>query len=251
MAGELLYNGISIKKGTGRMTRVGLVDDRKIDLDKVHALIEQEPDLELVFSTTDAEAAYEEIQKNEIDLLIADIEMPGISGYELADFIQTHGLLISVIFITAKSGFAVHAFELNVHDYIMKPYTKERLQKSLERYRSKQHAGSLTGRLVIKRKGQIDMVQKQDIIFIERTGRTTTIYTTRASYETYMTMNECEGSLREHHFIRSHRSFIINLQYVKNFALLTKKSYSVTFEGTKHTAMITKEKMDFLQKYYF
>ncbi|MCJ8009780.1 LytR/AlgR family response regulator transcription factor [Lederbergia wuyishanensis] len=231
--------------------KVGIVDDRIIDLDKLKYILQEEEDVELIFATTNPEEAYAEIQKNKIDLLIADIEMPGISGYELADFIQTHGLLISVIFVTAKSGYAVHAFELNVHDYILKPYKKERLLQALAKYRDKQHAGNLTGRLILKQKGHIEMIPKKDIIFAERTGRSTTIYTPNQSYETYMTMNELEGSLRENNFIRSHRSFIINLHFVKSFSIYTKKSYSVTFEGTKQIAMLTKEKMDYLQKYYF
>ncbi|OZI11403.1 DNA-binding response regulator [Bacillaceae bacterium SAS-127] len=233
------------------MIKVGIVDDRKIDLDKLRFLLKDIEDIELVFATTNSEKAYEEIQKQEINLLIADIEMPGISGYELADFIDTHGLLMTVIFITAKSGYAVHAFELNVHDYIMKPYTKERLLQSLERYRKKQHSGNVTGRLVLKHKGHIEMIPKKEIIFIERTGRTSTIHTTRGTYEAYLTLNELEGSLREHHFIRSHRSFIINLHYVKSFSLYSKKSYSTSFEGTKATAIVTKEMIDHLQTYYF
>ncbi|MBS4210313.1 LytTR family DNA-binding domain-containing protein [Bacillus sp. FJAT-50079] len=233
------------------MMKVGIVDDRLIDLDKLRFILEEEEDVELVFATTSPEEAYKEIQKNKIDLLIADIEMPGISGYELADFIQTHGLLITVIFVTAKSGYAVHAFELNVHDYILKPYTKERLQRALSRYREKHHAGNVTGRLILKQKGHIEMIPKKDIIFAERTGRSTTIFTVDQVYETYLTMNELEGTLRENHFIRSHRSFIINLHYAKSFSIYTKKSYSVSFEGTKKTAMLTKEKMDYLQKYYF
>ncbi|WP_062106963.1 LytR/AlgR family response regulator transcription factor [Bacillus niameyensis] len=231
--------------------KVGIVDDRQIDLDKLTFILKGEEDVELVFATTDPEIAYQEIQKNKIDLLIADIEMPGISGYELADFIQTYGLLTTVIFVTAKSGYAVHAFELNVHDYILKPYKKERLLQALAKYREKQHAGNLTGRLVLKQKGHIEMIPKKDIIFVERTGRSTSIYTINDTYETYLTMNELEGSLRENNFLRSHRSFIINLHYVKSFSIYTKKSYSVTFEGTKKIAMLTKEKMDYLQKYYF
>ncbi|MBM7715882.1 DNA-binding LytR/AlgR family response regulator [Bacillus thermophilus] len=231
--------------------RVGIVDDRFIDLEKIKFILEPIDDVEIVFATTDSEEAYLEIQKNKIDLLIADIEMPGISGYELADFIQMHGLLITVIFVTAKSGYAVHAFELNVHDYILKPYKKERLLQALDKYREKQHSGNLTGRLVLKQKGRIELIPKKDIIFVERTGRTTTIHTSNDTFITYMTITELEGSLREHHFIRSHRSFIINLHYVKSFSVYTKKSYSVSFEGTKNIAMLTKEKMDYLQKYYF
>ena len=231
--------------------RVGLVDDRFIDLDKLNGIVAGIPEVEVIFSTLSAEEAYEQIKKQTIDLLIADIEMPNLSGYELADIIHSHALNISVIFVTGSSGFAVHAFELNVHDYIMKPYQKDRLVKSVERLLEKSRSSEMVGRLYLKQKNEIHIVQKKDIIFIERSGRSTTIYTKTGPIKTYQTLNELEGELRERDFLRSHRSFIINIHHVKNFSLYAKNSYIVTFEGMEEQAMITKEKVDFLQTNYF
>ncbi len=177
--------------------------------------------------------------------------MPSLSGYELADIIHSHALNISVIFVTGNSGYAVHAFELNVHDYIMKPYSKERLTKSIERLMEKEKTVDIQGRLYIKQKNEIHILQKKDIIFIERSGRSTTIYTKNGAIKTYQTLNELEGELRERDFLRSHRSFIINIHYVKNFSLYAKNSYIVTFENIEEQAMITKEKVEFLQQHYF
>ncbi|WHY86871.1 LytTR family DNA-binding domain-containing protein [Neobacillus novalis] len=233
------------------MMKVGLVDDRDFDLDKLNGIVAGIPDVEIVFSTTSAEEAYEQIKKEAIDLLIADIEMPSLSGYELADIIHSHALSISVIFVTANSGYAVHAFELNVHDYIMKPYSKDRLIKSIERLKEKTISAEIAGRLYIKQKNDIHIIQKKDIIFIERSGRSSTIYTKSEAIKTYQTLNELEGELRERDFIRSHRSFIINIHYVKNFSLYAKNSFVVSFEGIEEQAMITKEKVDFLQENYF
>ncbi|MEK4387891.1 LytTR family DNA-binding domain-containing protein [Solibacillus sp. FSL W7-1464] len=231
--------------------RVGLVDDRAIDLDKLKAIIEPIEEINIVFATTSAQQAYEEIKKQSIDLLIADIEMPELSGYELADIIHTHALQIMVIFVTGNSGYAVHAFELNVHDYIMKPYTKERLVSSVERLLAKQQKAELSGRIFIKQKSDIHIVQKKDIIFIERSGRATTIFTKNGPVKTYQTLNELEGELRDRLFIRAHRSFIINIQYILNFSLYAKNSYLVSFEGIEEKAVITKENLDTIQKNYF
>ncbi|WP_456276633.1 LytR/AlgR family response regulator transcription factor [Bacillus sp. AK128] len=231
--------------------KVGLVDDRMIDLDKLIGIVSAIPGVEILFSTQSAEEAYEQIKREEIDLLVADIEMPNLSGYELADIIHSHALNIAVIFVTGSSGYAVHAFELNVHDYIMKPFPKERLVKSIERLMEKTKSSEMTGRLYIKQKTDIHIIQKKDIVFIERSGRSTTIYTKSGPIKTYQTLNELEGELRERDFIRSHRSFIINIHYVTNFSLYAKNSYMVNFEGIKEQAMITKEKVDFLQEYYF
>ncbi|MFL8938314.1 LytR/AlgR family response regulator transcription factor [Rossellomorea oryzaecorticis] len=231
--------------------KIGLVDDRLIDLDKLNGIVSGMTGIEIVFSTTSAEEAYEQIKRETVDVLIADIEMPNLSGYELADIIHSHALNISVIFVTANSGYAVHAFELNVHDYIMKPYTKERLSGSIERLMEKTKSAEMTGRLYLKQKNDIHIIQKKDIIFIERSGRSTTIHTKDEEIKTYLTLNELEGELRERDFIRSHRSFIINIHFVKNFSLYAKNSYMIRFEGTEAQAMITKEKVDFLQQQYF
>ena len=231
--------------------KIGLVDDRRIDLDKLNGIISGLDGVEIVFSTTSAHEAYEYIKKEAVDLLIADIEMPNLSGYELADIIHSHALNISVIFVTGNSGYAVHAFEINVHDYIMKPYPKERLIQSVQRLMEKNKSTEIAGRLYIKQKNNIHIIQKKDIIFIERSGRSTTIHTKTGPIKTYQTLNELEGELRERDFIRSHRSFIINIHYVLNFSLYAKNSYIVTFEGIEEQAMITKEKVDFLQQYYF
>ncbi|MGM9955952.1 MAG: LytR/AlgR family response regulator transcription factor, partial [Peribacillus sp.] len=139
--------------------KVGLVDDRKIDLDKLNGIVAQMPGIELVFSTDSAEYAYEQIKQETIDLLIADIEMPNLSGYEMADIIHSHALNIAVIFVTGTSGYAVHAFELNVHDYIMKPYSRDRLIKSIERFREKSRTAEVAGRLFIKQKNDIHILQ--------------------------------------------------------------------------------------------
>ncbi|WP_223701178.1 LytR/AlgR family response regulator transcription factor [Sutcliffiella deserti] len=233
------------------MMKIGLVDDRYIDLDKLNGIVAGVPNIEIVFSTQSAEEAYEHIKKEAVELLIADIEMPNLSGYELADIIHSHALNISVIFVTGSSGYAVHAFELNVHDYIMKPYTKDRLVKSIERLLEKSKSAEIAGRLYIKQKNDIHIIQKKDIVFIERSGRSTTIYTKTGPIKTYQTLNELEGELRERDFLRSHRSFIINIHHVKNFSLYAKNSYTVTFEGLEEQAMITKDKVEFLQHHYF
>ena len=231
--------------------KIGLVDDRRIDLDKLNGIISGLDGVEIIFSTTSADEAYEYIKKEAVDLLIADIEMPNLSGYELADIIHSHALNIAVIFVTGNSGYAVHAFEINVHDYIMKPYPKERLIQSVQRLMEKNKSTEIAGRLYIKQKNNIHIIQKKDIIFIERSGRSTTIHTKTGPIKTYQTLNELEGELRERDFIRSHRSFIINIHYVLNFSLYAKNSYIVTFEGIEEQAMITKEKVDFLQQHYF
>ncbi|PLS17209.1 DNA-binding response regulator [Bacillus sp. M6-12] len=231
--------------------KVGLVDDEKYDLEKLIVTLAQVPDIEIIFSVNSSEEAYELIKKAEIDLLITDIEMPALSGYELADFISTYALDIKVIFVTAHSGFAVHAFDLEVLDYIMKPYSKDRLLKGVARYREKTEAKEAHGKLILKQKTEMQIIDKKDIIFLERTGRSTTIVTVDGEYATYQSLSELEPEFPFRFFLRSHRAFIVNIHYIKNFSLYTKHSYSISFQHTAKTALITKSNLDILQKDYF
>src|SRR5690625_15827 len=102
------------------MLKVGLVDDRLYDLEKLKTILTTEKNIDIVFATTSSEEALNLLKKNQIDLLITDIEMPQLSGYELADLIHTYHLDIQVIFVTGYSAYSVHTFELEILDYIFK-----------------------------------------------------------------------------------------------------------------------------------
>src|SRR5690625_5852254 len=99
------------------MIKVGLVDDRPFDLDKLVAILNNHNDIEITFSTTDPEKALTFLKTKKIDLLITDIEMPQLSGYELADVIHTHGLNVYMIFVIRYIDLVVYAFELVILYY--------------------------------------------------------------------------------------------------------------------------------------
>lgn len=237
--------------GVKALISVGLVEDRPYDLEKLAAILRAEPDVEIAFAVQDAEEAYALVKTAKPDILFADIEMPKLSGYELADLMHTHAMDTAVVFVTANSGYAVHAFELNVLDYIMKPYKKERLLKALERYRERRRTRQSRDVLMVRHHADIHFIRKEDILFIERTGRSTTIVTKDRHYETYQTLNELEEQLAGGDFIRAHRSYLIHIRYVKHFSLFGKTSYRVTFHHTNQKATITKAKLDELKRHFF
>jgi len=234
-----------------KLMKIGLVDDQKYDLEKLSAIVGAHDDAEIVFGTTHPEEALKRMKKKEIELLFTDIEMPGLSGYELADLIDSYALEIAVVFVTAHSGYAVHAYELNVVDYILKPYRKERVAKALERYKQRKRQYDELCRLVIKKQTEIHFINMNEIIFIERTGRTTTIVSAKEVYETYQTLNELEEQLPNKTFIRASRGSIVNIHFIKHFRLYTKNTYIVSFFQTPRNTYISKKMIDEFQKRFF
>src|SRR5437879_598302 len=110
-----------------------IVDDNKMARMAMKKLVEQITDLSLIAECENAMDAYNLIREKKVDLLLLDIEMPGISGLELTKNLGTHGPFI--IFTTAKSNYAVDAFELNVVDYLIKPVEPARFLKAIDKIR--------------------------------------------------------------------------------------------------------------------
>ncbi len=115
------------------MLRTVLIDDEKPALKALERLLSQYPDIEIIGMFTDVNQALELIENNNVHLLFLDIDMPKLNGIEAAKIIYSNKDNIDIIFVTAYSEFAVEAFELNAIDYIMKPVSPKRLNKTMER----------------------------------------------------------------------------------------------------------------------
>src|SRR5690625_3841265 len=112
--------------------------------------------------------------------------------------------------------------------------------QGIDRFQKNKRRELSVDQLFIKQQSEIQVIHKQYIIFIERTGRSSTIVTANGEFYTYQSLNELEADLQNKNFIRAHRSFIVNLKYVKNFSAYTNHSYMVHFHHTDQTAMMTK-----------
>jgi len=115
------------------MLRIAVLDDENHALERFESVVRDFEDVALCMLFDDADDLLAYIDGNLLDVVFLDIEMPGKSGMQLAE--ELHGInpQISVVFVTAYSQYAVEAFELSVLDYIMKPVSKERLRKTLDR----------------------------------------------------------------------------------------------------------------------
>jgi two-component system LytT family response regulator len=112
------------------MLRAYIVDDERLAVQRLTRLLEAGGRVEIVDSTTDPEAALEFLQKHPVDVLFLDIQMPGLTGFELLERLDTHPL---VIFTTAYDRYALNAFEVNSIDYLLKPIEPERLEHALDK----------------------------------------------------------------------------------------------------------------------
>ncbi|MBK8710792.1 MAG: response regulator transcription factor [Niastella sp.] len=193
--------------------KVLIVDDNKIARSTLVQLASQLSYITIAGECENALSAYNHLQKEPVDLLLLDIEMPGITGIELTRNMGKNAPL--VIFITSKKEYAVEAFDLNVVDYIVKPILPARFLQAMERAKeildtkNDQLQIDQDDILFIRDTNIIRRINKADILFIEAMGDYVKLYTTQKYYAVHSTLKKIEDRLCSPAFIKVHRSYIV------------------------------------------
>jgi DNA-binding LytR/AlgR family response regulator len=195
-----------------------IVDDdilaTKIIIDYVH----RTPFLKLENSFKSAiEALPFLAQKNNIQLMFLDVEMPELSGIELLQAIKE---LPQVIIMSAQQKYAIDAFEHDVVDYLLKPYTYARFYKSVSKaynqYKINQDKQALPeSHIFVKSNQSYIKIKKEEIVYIEALENYVKLHTTGETHILHQTMKTMEEQLSDAIFARVHRSYIINIHFIK------------------------------------
>ena len=194
-----------------------VVDDEPIARDGMMEYIGQIDYLNPVAQCKSAAEAAGLLQKNKIDLVFIDIQMPKLSGIEFVKALANPPL---IIFTTAYSEYALEGFELDVVDYLLKPISFARFLKSVEKAQSYLHARnkeiSITQDFFfIKCNGKIEKIIMADVIYIEAMSNYVIIHTRQKKYITYMTFSGIEEQLPAHLFVRIHKSFLVAIPAIQ------------------------------------
>lgn len=248
--------------------RTIIVDDEPLAREGLGLLLAQEPEIEIIAECGNGADAIREIDRLAPDLVLLDIEMPRIDGFQVLRSLDPRRWPF-VIFVTAYDSYAVEAFNVHAIDYLLKPVRQSRLQESLQRLRDKirdrelkensWHLGQLLeqfsrlggglqpradsaaigkvdldeGRIVVKSHGRVHFLQVPDIVWVEASGDYVTIHTPKKSHLLRETMHNMESRLLRHGFQRIHRSAIINLACISELASNRNNEYNVVLnDGT-------------------
>ena len=226
-------------------------------------IISRVDDVVLVAEASDGKTALELAEKLQPDVVFLDVEMPEMTGVECARTIQDINPHMIIIFATAHDSYMGDAFEVYAFDYLLKPFKVERVIQTLERARERllsrnsRNAApavktrTLSGRMMLKHRDGVTFVDLQDILLIQREDRSTVLYTADdGRYVTTDSLSEMEERLPAEFFFRCHKSYIINLNHVKDITPYGRWTYVVRLEGTQHDALITHEKYEELEKLF-
>jgi DNA-binding LytR/AlgR family response regulator len=196
-----------------------VVDDSTIHRITIAKLVNEHPDLNLIGDFSNASETRACILHKDVDLLFLDIEMPVQTGFDLLDGLKTRP---QIIFVSAKSDYALKAFDYAAIDYLHKPVTKDRfnkaVQKAIELHQMRKEVPEEEGEFIFVKSNLKNLkIYISRIKWIEAFGDYIKIITDEGSHLVLSTMKSFEGELPADTFLRVHKSYIINIVRVERF----------------------------------
>lgn len=227
--------------------RVLLVDDEPLVRERLRVLLAAHADVEVVGESCDGPSALEALRGLSPDVVFLDIQMPGLTGLEVAEAWRGEGAMPVIVFVTAFDEYAVEAFRLHALDYLTKPIDPARFAESLGRIRAAlepRSRGALEERLramldaherrqavrphlVVREGDRYLLVPTTAIHALEATGNYVSLHCEKATHLLRATISAVEGRLDPRRFLRTHRSWIVNLDHVREARTREKGGWAV------------------------
>lgn len=243
-----------------RDLRIAIADDDSAMRSIMRRVVEKAGGYEIVLEACDGEALLAGLKDVRADVVLMDIEMPGKTGIECAKVIQDTDPKTVIVFATAHEQYMGDAFQVYAFDYLVKPFKIERMLNTLELIRerllgapapveAKAAAHRQAKRLMLRHRDGVSMVDTDDILLVQREERSTVMYTADAKrYVIPETLGEIMDKLPEDVFLRSHKSYIVNVNAIDSILPYGRWTYIIKLRGTEHDALITHEKFEELEK---
>jgi two-component system LytT family response regulator len=240
-----------------------IIDDEQLARDLLREYIEQMPELTVIGEADKGKDGVEMIDSLKPDLIFLDVQMPGMTGFDVLDDIEHDPF---VVFTTAYDQYAIKAFEKNALDYLLKPIDQERFKQAVERaigrmQMEQNNVGELLRSMKTDNKTSYDshiFVQKsekllnlqvEEIMFLEASGDYTILTTKADQFVSSSGIGKLEEILNPETFIRVHRSTIININYLKeiekhfNGGMIVKMGTGKTFPVSRTYAKVIRRKV--------
>ena len=233
------------------MIKVMVVEDEEQIRNILKKMIEKNEGCRVVSTCRNFASAINEFIKLRPDVVFMDIDLGGESGLDCAKAITEVDPKVKIDFATAHSEYMANAFEIYAFDYLVKPFDMERIAKTLDRIKSmmperavEEKTEASYEKLIIRGKEEINIIDVNDIIMIERTDGMSRIVTEDETYLTSQSLTSLEEKLNPESFIRCHKSYIIRTDAIKKLEVYGRWTYTVRLKDTDETALMTAEKYD-------
>ena len=243
------------------MIKAILVDDELFALKELQLQLESLPNIQIIGSFTNPLESFFNITTLDPDVVFLDIDMPEVSGIYLAEQIMTTHPQVKIIFVTAFDKYAINAFELNAVDYILKPFTLERIKKTISRLEEKieknintdihslsnQYKESVK-KFFIYEQDNIILLNIKDIYYIEALNKFVRIRTKDRFYNSNHSLNYFENKLKNLDFFRTHRGYLVNLDKIAEIIPKINYSFDIRMTDTNDLIPVSRTNIKLLKQ---
>ncbi|MGA8272448.1 MAG: LytTR family DNA-binding domain-containing protein [Candidatus Sulfotelmatobacter sp.] len=252
----MIPDSVGLQGREQSVLRTVVADDERLAREKLLILLKSEPQLQVVAECQDGKQTVSAVRDFAPDLLLLDIQMPELDGFAVLDKIAPEQMPV-VIFTSAYDQYAIRAFEANALDYLLKPFDQERLHHAVSRARSelsKARDSEITNRilsllsqvraitpsvserdnrLVIKVNGRVVFLDLDSIDWVEAAANYVRLNVGKESYLLRETIGGISQRLDANHFVRIHRSAIVNVRKIKELIPVNSGEYVVVLKNGK------------------
>ncbi len=240
--------------------KIMLVEDESGIRMVLRKIIERHEGFEIVGESDNFSDAVVQFNRLRPDVVFMDIGIKGENGIECAKIITDMAPKTKIIFATAHAEYMPQAFELYAFDYLVKPFDLARVEKTLNRIKAGREPRvpeaeekvsrpeKSLSRILVKGRESMSFVDIDEIILVQRENNSTVIYTANDSFVTSAKMGDIEQKLDPEVFMRSHKSYIINLTKIKTIEPYGRWTYLVTFKDIARDALLTQENYEAIRQ---
>ncbi|GAB3072525.1 LytTR family DNA-binding domain-containing protein [Intrasporangium mesophilum] len=205
-----------------RLLRVLAVDDEAPALDELVWMLQRHECVRQVIPAGSGEDALRVLHEQQVDAIFMDVQMPGLSGLDLARVLARFSTQPPVVFVTAHERHAVDAFELNVVDYVLKPVRDERLGQAVRRVLRQVHGREAVtspedDTILVELAGVSRLVPRSDVLFVEAQGDYARLHTATESHLVRVPLTTLADQWRDSGFVRIHRSTLVAIGHISEW----------------------------------
>ncbi|MDC0763869.1 LytTR family DNA-binding domain-containing protein [Brevibacillus sp. AG] len=217
--------------------RVMIAEDERLAREELSYLLLQEGDVELLPYATNGRELLEMVDVHEPDVVFLDMKMPELEGAQAARMLASRKQHPLIVFCTAYEEFAIDAFKLYAVDYLLKPTEPKRLVETMQRIRERlvkpkvEPVQTKRTKLLVEDNSRLVVIDPATIVYAVREERYVQIVTQTATYSTRMTLTQLADKLFAYDFFRTHKSYLVNLQFVSELEPWFNGAYNLILKG--------------------
>ncbi len=238
-----------------------IIDDEQLARQELHYLLERAGGVEVLAQGTNGIEAVELIRTHKPDVVFLDVQMPGLDGFAvLKKLLDRKTPMPQVVFATAFNQYAVRAFEVNAVDYLLKPFDRKRVMQTIEKATARlatpsespseakldallrlmeeqaQSPKANSGKVVVRAQSRLLLVDQRDVCFASiENGAITVVTSSVEGHSNCRTLEELMDQLNPETFWRAHRSYLVNIQHIREVVPWFKSSYQLRMDDPKKT----------------